>query len=584
MRSMRGISATAAAAVAAMICGQTAGAQSAAELAHQRLQYDEVRAKTIFELQPFRHEQSALDPASGLHLTLISLNPATAAWYVLQTRSKPDGKPQSFHIENPNPAKQQLSFQTGDNPALVIRWGQTAQRCRPWQDDLAELNQARKTRLAYVAICDGKLFLRNKVAGNRTNLEATTDFLRDNVWGGESIVRFVKNSFFEDSEMETSKDLSVGAQHDGNGPPPMLADTSLEKRQVISTLLSVGLKAADTRKMAVGLWYPVAAAPGIFASTFQPRRISPEILKGPGKTAWIDHVEGRATGYMMAFDMSRFDIGLAMGTTHPTLGWSPRPPWSVRPRGLPGPYGVKSATPLVPLGMVNPVIANRTVATFTAGFKRQHGAFKYGDMATFNMGHHYGFIEKGVILSKLQPNLATFYRLIDGSIGMKTWSEEDNKLLPKIQFARQNGVPLLETDPETGAGIPGDRVANWGGGNWSGSAEAKLRTLRAGACRLKEGNKNWLIYGYFSTATPSAMARTFQAYGCDYAMLLDMNALEHTYMALYVRKSGKVHVEHLVPGMSAIEKKMRNGTLIPRFIGFADNRDFFYLTRKELVK
>ncbi len=64
------------------------------------------------------------------------------------------------------------------------------------------------------------------------------------------------------------------------------------------------------------------------------------------------------------------------------------------------------------------------------------------------------------------------------------------------------------------------------------------------------------------------MARTFQAYGCHYAMLLDMNALEHTYLALYVRRGGSVHVEHLIPGMSVVDQKGRDGTLIPRFIGF----------------
>ena len=67
-------------------------------------------------------------------------------------------------------------------------------------------------------------------------------------------------------------------------------------------------------------------------------------------------------------------------------------------------------------------------------------------------------------------------------------------------------------------------------------------------------------------------------------MLLDMNALEHTYLALYAQRDGKVHVEHLLPGMSLIEKKARDGTIIPRFIGFADNRDLFYLTRKEPTK
>jgi len=203
-------------------------------------------------------------------------------------------------------------------------------------------------------------------------------------------------------------------------------------------------------------------------------------------------------------------------------------------------------------------------------------------MATYNYGHHYGFIEKGVTLSKLQPNLSTLFGLTDGSIHMKTWTENDNALLPRITFARQNGVPLLETDPETGLGAPGDRVTKWGPGNWSGSAKAELRTLRAGACMAEDEQKNrFLLYGYFSSATPSAMARTFQAYGCSYAMLLDMNALEHTYLALYVSRGGQTHVEHMVPGMALIEKKARGGTIIPRFIGFADNRDLFYVTRKD---
>jgi hypothetical protein len=90
----------------------------------------------------------------------------------------------------------------------------------------------------------------------------------------------------------------------------------------------------------------------------------------------------------------------------------------------------------------------------------------------------------------------------------------------------------------------------------------------------------FLVYGWFSTATPSAMARVFQAYGCRYAMQLDINALEHTYLALYVRKGDQVAVEHLIHGMEEVDKTTE-GQMIPRFIGFADNRDFFYLYRPE---
>lgn len=571
-----------AAAVTALLAASAADAQTAETLQAQREAYDAVRAKSILELQPFRQTVDAVDGEAGLHLTLISLNPGVGAWYLLQTRSSADGKPVNYHIENPAPGRQNLSFEAGPAPALVLRGEGGETRCRPWAEDGAELAAARDSRLPYAPLCDGRLYLRNKVSGSRTTLEATAEFLRDNVWGGEGIVRFVRDNFFKDSQLETSQEVAVGADAAPHpGPLPMLSDAPVEERPVISTLLDIALDGTEKGRMAVGLWYPAAGVPGVYASTFQPRAISDAVMKGPGTTNWLDGVESRATGYMIAFDMAQFDIGFAMGTDHPGLGWSSRPPASVRPRGMPGPDGVSSADPLVLLGMVNPVLANKAVATFTAGFKRHHGAFKYGDMATFNYGHHYGFIEKGVILSKLQPGLSTLYGLTDGSLHMKTWTEADNALLPQIRFARQNGVPILETDPETGLGVPGDRVTKWGPGNWSGSAKAELRTLRAGACMQRSGGKRYLIYGYFSTATPSAMARTFQAYQCDYAMLLDMNALEHTYLALYARRGGEVHVEHLVPGMALIEKKVSGGTILPRFIGFVDNRDLFYLTRKE---
>lgn len=559
-------------------------AQTLETLQAQRNAYDAISAKSVLDLQLFRTTQTAQDAASGRYLTWISTNPAVGAWYLLELRTDPNGKAESFHIENPSPARQTLRFDAGPTPKIEIVTKAGIARCAPWAGDEEGLTAARKVGLAYAPICDGKLFLRNGVTGARTNIEATTDFLRDNVWGGESIVRFVRDTFFKDSELETSETVGTGGTNgSAEGPPPMRGKVPANKPRAISTLLTLGIEGADPWQMTIGQWYPIAGLEGVFASTFQPRAVSDEILKTPGANH-LDGVEAKATGYMTAFDMSLFDIGYAVGTDHPALGWSSRPPASVRPRGLPGPDGIDTARPLVMLGMVNPMIASNTVATFTGGFKRQHGAFKFGDMATSNLGHHYGFIEKGVVLSKLQPGLSTFYGLTDGSIGMKTWAEEDNAVLPRIRFARQNGVPLVETNPATGQPVPGDRVTKWGPGNWSGSAKAELRTLRAGACMVSDDGRDYLIYGYFSTATPSAMARVFQAYGCNYAMLLDMNALEHTYLALYVPRGGKVHVEHLLPGMALIEKKIRGGTIIPRFIGFPDNRDLFYLTRKERSK
>jgi hypothetical protein len=284
---------------------------------------------------------------------------------------------------------------------------------------------------------------------------------------------------------------------------------------------------------------------------------------------------------LIAFDLARFELGYAVGTEHPGVGWSDHIQEQVRNPRLPGPDGIGTIEPLVSTGLVAPEHARSTVATFTAGFKRTHGAFKYGDLALQNHGSHYGFIENGVVFSKLQPGLATIVVRNDGSVQMKTWAEADNRWLPQIKHARQNGVPLIELDQRTQSPIPGALVGRWGAGNWSGSEDQRLRTIRAGAAVQQHGGQRFLIYAVFSDATPSAMARVFQAYRCDYAMLLDMNALEHTYLALYRRAGSQLVVEHLLKGMSQVDEAASSAT-VPRFLGFPDNRDFFYVMRHDV--
>jgi hypothetical protein len=165
---------------------------------------------------------------------------------------------------------------------------------------------------------------------------------------------------------------------------------------------------------------------------------------------------------------------------------------------------------------------------------------------------------------------------------MKTWQEAGNKLLPKIKHARQNGVPLIESfDEASESSVPGRLVARWGPGNWSGSENEKLRTIRAGAAVQENHGRQFLIYAVFSDATPSAMTRVFQAYQCKYAMLLDMNALEHTYLAIYRRSGSQLVLDHLMKGMSQVEKSGPHGP-VPRFLGYPDNRDFFYLMRRNV--
>jgi hypothetical protein len=523
---------------------------------------------SIMALQPWMNAQSETG-ADGTAYRLTSLNPYVNSWFLLEVET-PDGRRASYHLENADRLTWEVALTSeGGAPALRATDDRTGEviLCEPWAGELAE---ARATNLPYAPICDWSLFLRNPVQGNRTTREAVSDFLRENVVFGDSIVNLIKGAFYEDAFMVSSEELDVDAEEEEVSGVDLLGTALLDRTPVMRAYMGFDLVGAEAG-MQAGSWYEVEGAPGVYASVMQPGMIASSVFEVPGAN-WLDGIESSADVYLVAFDMSRFDIGYELGTDHPSLGWSSRP--SHRHRGA-GPDGFARPDPLVLNGTLNPEMVEDVAAAFTGGFKRDHGAWRFGDYATFNWGNHYGFVQDGVMLSRLWPNLATLYFTTDGEVGMETWTEEHMDLLPGLVMARQNGVPLIED------GVPGDRVTSWGGGNWSGSAEANLRTLRAGACMRSVEGRQFLIYAYFSTGTPSAMARTFQAYQCDYAMLLDMNSQELTYMALYFHDGEELEAQHLVQGMAEVDVRGSRGTRIPRFVSAPDNRDFIYLVRRD---
>lgn len=543
-------------------------------------------AKTLLSLQPFRHSETRPFEAAGGRpgsATLVDLNPRINSWFLLLLdRGGADG-PQAFHLENPAPGRQRLRLADGPSLGVIITAGDERQACVLWNgDDSGPLAKARRSALPYAPLCGGRLYLRNSVTGARSQLEGVTDFLRDHVWGGERIVGFVRQEFYRDAFLvqgvpaadEACPPVSTDA------PAPAALGADYTRRTIVPERLGIDV-AAPRGPLSLGCWYPVSDLPGVWVSAMEPRAVDPRILEShPERVNRLDSVEAASLDYLVAFDLDAFELEYELGTDHPRLSWSARTLPVQRDDRLPGPDGVGSPAPLVTTGMIPPALAGRTVAVFTGGFKRDHGAFRYGPLSLRNRGSHYGFIEHGAVFSKLQPDLSTLYVLDDGRVELKTWNAADNRLLEHIRHARQNGVALVETDPATGDAVPGPLVGSWGAGNWSGSAEGKLRTLRAGVCLLESPAGRFLVYGYFSSATPSAMARVFQAYGCRDALPLDMNALEHTYLALYARQGSEMKVMHLITGMNAVDKSA-DGRLIPRFLGFPDNRDFFYLIRRE---
>lgn len=564
------------------------GSAQDAILARQAAEYREERAKTIIELQQFRRSESIVAEGSGGRrgkATLINLNPQINTWFLLTLDWGTPDRHLSYHLENPRPREQTIHLSAADPHGIQISSGDQSTSCELWSGVAAgSLEEARRSSLPYAPLCDGHLYLRNREAGRYTALEWTSEFLRSHVWGGEEIIGLVRKEFFTDRFVEKGTAAALSASTpagstEANRPLEASLDTSKSYRQVAPQNLGIYLGQPMNTVMP-GRWYAASGLAGMYVSFIQPQMISSEILNSyPGVVNKLDSMEASALDYLVVFDLADFDVGFALGTDHPRVGWSPRPPREVRDN-LPGPDGINTAAPLVSNGMISPALVGPTIATFTGGFKREHGAFRYGTYAKQNHGTHYGFVEQGVVFSKLLPGLATLYVLDDGTVEMKTWTDADNALLPRVKFARQNGVPLIERDSATGTSTPGSLVARWGPGNWSGSAEEDLRSLRAGACLQETSTRRFLIYGYFSTATPSAMARVFQAYNCRYAMHLDMNALELTYLALYLHQGNQLQVEYLVRGMAESDKETESGPLL-RFLLYPDNRDFFYLMRRE---
>ena len=552
----------------------------ASDPAAQMAQYNAPVAKTIVELQPFRRTTTAtVRDAQGQPgtATLINLNPAVNAWFLLVLNWEGSRGTRSYHLENPNPGTQALALD-GAGALEITESGRPA-NCALWSREPDELQQARASGLPYGPLCGNRLYLRNAVPGSFSHIERVTEFLRDHVWGGDTIVNFVRETVYRDAFAETGTASPAKEKLEEAPGAPVAAQVRAEDANVAIKPEDLGIDLETAHDLVTGAWYPVKDAPGIYLSVMRPGAVPQAILAGYRRFVnELDSVESNALDYLVAMDLQDFEVHFALGTDHPRVGWSEHMQDQERDPKLPGPDGIGTDAPLARNGMVSPSLTPRVAVAFAGGFKREHGAFRFGDLARRNHGSHFGFMQEGVIFSKLQPGLATLYRTVDGSAHMGTWTSGDDATLGQIADARQNGVPLIEPDPATGNPSPGALVDQWGAGGWSGSASVQLRTVRAGAC-LQEKGRRYLIFGYFSAATPSAMARVFQAYGCRYAMQLDINALEHTYFALYTHRNGQLVVQHLIQGMAEVDRK-GGDQMAPRFLGFPDDRDFFYLLRR----
>ncbi|WP_141732581.1 hypothetical protein [Oligoflexus tunisiensis] len=544
--------------------------------------------RTVVELQRDRRETklSLTEAGQPTEVTLINLAPEVNVWYLLKLQWSPQ-KIEWYHIDNAEPRAIWVELNPQQPTGLWLRDGKGGDRvCELWTKGSGHpLRDARAANAPYAPICQKALFVRNTIEGYRTTKEWVVEFLRANIWGGETITNIVKETVYKDNFLLKSDPVGPVGKPASSELPNAPANAKVSSKMKGELLpvkeLGISVMGAAEENLEVGRWYRTKRQEGVFVSVIVPKAIDESILKSHRDyVRELDNVEMDAVSILAAFDTTMFDVSFAMGTDHPAVGWSDRVLPDVRNPLSKGPDGFDNLNPLTPTGLIPPYLSDRVVGIFTGGFKRDHGAFRWGELARKNYGSHYGFMENGTVLSSIVPDLASLIVYKDGRVDMKTWTDQDTLNMGNMKHVRQNGVPIIDWNELTQQAVPGRWVSNWTLGNWSGSQDKKFRSLRAGVCEAEYKGRRFLIYGYFSSMTPAGMARVFQSYGCTYAMHLDMNALEHTYMSLYsANKAKDPSPQHLVKGMKVLDERFKGN--VPRYIGYPDNRDFFYFTEKK---
>lgn len=532
------------------------------------------RAESAIELfQKFRTVQVVEN--NNRRIELVNLNSNVNSWYLLRSTDL-DGKTRSrtINLQNPRAPKIQMRLDSKTTDLQFFAGSKMVDSCTNWEDAFRPTNEP------FAPICNNRLYVRNRSDGYQPAIEKGAEFFRENFGAaGEWLVDQAKSNVFEGRYAEdaslTDDPSTSGIETKALRPAP------LDKRYQGQTLARQDLgihlaKPFTTKEMKVGEWYPAEWYPHVYVSILAPGMISKDIL-----SSYSDHVqqlqprEINSLAYLVAFDMKTYSMGWAHGTRLPGVGWSERMHAEARRRfgGGQGPDGFNSFGELINPGQVPPSEWARTVATISGGFQLRHSHFMNGYYATVNKAGHYGFIDDGVIMSSPKPGLSTIIVYTDGSFNLKTWTEEDNNELSRIRYLRQNGLPMVDLDSH-GTTVPNSYVGNRRDGNWSGSAAGDNYTPRGAACLIERGGEQYFVYGYFSAATPNAIARVFQAYGCKSAIHLDMNSPGQAYMTLVSSDGRKIESQHLVNSMSSADP----GRQLPRYLAVPDFRDFFWIT------
>ena len=541
----------------------------------------------IVDLQPFRsisriEIESPRGPGSA---TLVGLNPYVNDWYLLALQIPPSATPFFYHLENPQPATQTLELDGPNGIRIVTRDHSTD--CALWDARGADaLAQAQRSGLPYAPLCDDRVYLRNPVAGRYTHIERITDFLRDRVWGGDQIVTFARETFFRDAFVERAAPQTATATEAiapaPNAPRSATIDAEFAQESVDPPHLGIDVGAAP-QQLRLGAWYPVPGAAGVFISVIEPRTIDASVLKSFANIVGaLDGIEADALDYLVAMDLAQFDVAFALGTDHPRVGWSecvlrygPRPgaARSRRHRQRRAARRQRDGEPERWSAELSPrsrgASSASTARSAMAHSRNRTTAATTGSSST----------------ARVQQAAAGARHVVRAYRRRRGHDDVDRRGRRRAARAHPLRAPERRADPrrrsaDARADVRAALVNRWGAGNWSGSADEKLRTLRAGLCLQETAGDalpdlRLLLERHAlrdGARVPGLRLplRDAPRHECARAHLLGRSTRA---------ARGQLLVQHLIDGMGEVDGK-GGDDLAPRFVSFADNRDFFYLMRR----
>jgi hypothetical protein len=483
---------------------------------------------------------------------LLNLNPEINKWFILKTGEKKD---KNFHLENVLPENKLSLSQNGI--LITNEKAGSSINCTILDPSVRDIRKIDFNfyKNPHFPLCEGLVYLRLKRSSTvKLSLtEWATENLRK-ISFGENIINFVKPLIVASkAEAGGRKMIDFISNMAKNQTGPLKAQINKNSSSIaVSTQNHLGIKIINNDDyLEYGMWYQSKLHENIYVSLITPELIDSDILESYKDS--ISKSELNKLIYLTAYDMSKYSINYVHGTSYP---------------GLP-PKTDTNKSSIALSGSIPPYMISKSVGVFIGGFKRSHGTFKYGE----HRGKTYGYIENGVVLSKMEKGLATIYSTKTGEIEITKWPEErdmENMLLKKIVSARQNGVMIIDNYK------PGKHIYNWGHGNWSGDVNGNLRTLRSAVCIQENKTGKHLLFSAFTSATPGTMAKVLQSYKCKNAMQLDMNAYMYLHNALFdFDEKNNINIEYL-----HTEMEYPKGLKRHRFVMDNNNRDFFYVYKK----